>query len=201
MPEISAFENIAQSFLTDHPIGTQVTGERMVNWVQQKANGHVIGADLNIPDPRKKLATIRRHLNEGARTQNVAQDKRFVITVEDAKRATFSIVDYAHYGHAKAIEAFVRSAGAAIAPLNSAMRVLDDQKMEELSAEQQGELTRDRNDLQAIKDPIRQAYAGETDRRMIATLVAGGQTEAQARALLGTWRTIEPYQKLLKKFS
>jgi hypothetical protein len=201
MPEISAFENIAQSFLADHPIGTQVTGERMVNWVQQKANGHVIGADLNIPDPRKKLATIRRHLNEGARTQNVSQDRRYVITVEDARRATYNVVDYARYGHTKAIEAFVRSTGAAVAPINSAMRILDDQKLEELSAEKQSELNRDRSDLQAIKDPIRQLYMAETERRMVTALIAEGQTEAQARALLKGLSTIEPYQKLLKKLS
>src|SRR5262245_11211483 len=130
---LSSYESIAQSFVEDHPIGSPVTVEHLLAWTAQRAHGHVIGSDLKIPDPRKKLGTLRRHLNEGARSQNVTEDRRFIILVEDAKRARFVVVGYRQYSHERAIQAFVRSAGGAIAPINSALKLLEDVKVDELS--------------------------------------------------------------------
>jgi len=198
---LSSYETIAQSFLDDHPIGSPVTGERLLAWTTQKANGHVISSDLNIADPRKKLSTLRRHLNEGARSQNVAEDRRFIILVEDAKRASFFVMGYAQYSHQRAVQAFVRSAGGAISPINSALKLLDDIKIEELSEDAKQEVSKDRNDLEAIKEPVRKAYAEETDRRMVTALIDRGQTPEQARALLTSMQTLEPYQRLMHKLS
>jgi hypothetical protein len=199
--QTSRYEDIAQSFLNDHPIGTPLTGERLLSWIEEKANGHVIGGDLTIEEPRKKLSTLRRHLNEGARTQNVAENRRFIITVEDAKRLKFVVVGYAQHVHEQAGQAFVRSAGGALAPINSALKALDDIKIDELPEDRQREVEKDRQGLETIKEPVRRAYVEEADRRMVTALIDRGQSPEQARTLLASMQTLEPYQKLLRKLS
>jgi hypothetical protein len=199
--QVSAYDDIAQVFLSDHPIGTALTSERLLNWVQQRADGHILRSDLNIADAHKKLTALRRHLNQGARTQNVAEDRRFIITIIDAKRGALSIMSLADHAHRQATEAWVRSAGAAIAPINSALRRLDDIKVDELPDERQREIVKDRENLEADKGPISQVYIEQADRRMVTALIERGNTEQQARALLASMHTLAPYQKLLRKLS
>jgi hypothetical protein len=199
--QLSRYEDVAQSFLDAFPVGTMISGDEIVDWIEEKADGHVIRSDLRIDDPRKKISAVRRHLNDGGRSSNVTQDRRFVVDVEDAKRLSFAVVAYAQFAHARATQAFVRSAGAAIAPLNSAIKIGKDQKLDELTAEERARIERDLRDLEAIKEPVRKAYAEETDRRMVTALVERGQTLEQARSLLASMQILTPYQKLLRKLA
>jgi hypothetical protein len=199
--QVSSYDDIAQVFLTDHPVGTALTSERLLAWVEQHANGHILRSDLSIPDPHKKLTALRRHLNQGARTQNVAEDRRFIIMSVDPKRGALSIMSLAEHAHRQATQAWVRSAGAAIAPINSALRRLEDIKVDELPDELHREIVKDRENLEADKEPIRQVYLEQADRRMVTALIDRGNTEQQARALLASMHTIAPYQKLLQKLS
>jgi hypothetical protein len=201
MAQVSKYEDIAQVFLDDNPIGSMVTGEHLLEWTEQKADGHTIGADLSIEDPRKRLSTLRRHLNDGARTQNVPEDRRFIVVVEDAKRSSFAIRAYADAADERAAQAFIRSAGAALAPLDGALKMLDDVKRNELSPEKQQRHDGRRQDIETIRQPVAKAYRDEADRRAIGVLIASGQTEQQARASLANLHVVAPYQKLLRKLT
>jgi hypothetical protein len=199
--QLSRYEDIAQAFLDDNPIGSMVTGEHLLEWIEQKANGHAIGADLSIEDPRKRLSTLRRHLNDGARTQNVAENRRFVVAVEDAKLSRYAIRAYVDAADERAAQAFLRSAGAALAPLDGALKMLNDVKRNELSPEKQQRHDSRRQDIETIREPVARVYRDETDRRAIGALIASGQTEQQARASLASLHVVAPYQKLLRKLT
>jgi hypothetical protein len=194
-------ENIAQLLLDEHPFGTVVTAERLLSWTEQNADSHTIKEDLRIDDSRRKLAALRRHYNEGARSQNVSEDRRYFLDVEDAKRGRFIIRPYADYAHERAGQAFMRSAGAAIAPINSAMKVLDDVKADELPADKKEKISNDRQNLEAIREPVSRCYREEADRRIVATLVYNGQSAEQAQSTLASLQGIEPYQRLLRKLT
>lgn len=201
MAELSKYENVAQDFLKEFPIGTDLTAERLLKWLEQKANGHIIGSDLSIEDPRRKLSAVRRHLNEGARSQNVAEDHRFVLQVTDAKRGRFAVVSYMQHAHMTAAQAFLRSAGGAMAPIKGAYGILEDIKVEELSDDEKQQVDRDRKNLEALKEPLQKMYNDEADRRMVGALVDRGQTEQQARLLLESMSTLGPLQSLRNKLS
>jgi hypothetical protein len=200
--ETSPHEVASQLFLKEYPIGSTVSGVRLLDWVKQETNGHAIGNDLRIEDPKRRLSTIRRHLNEGARAQGLAEANRFVLAVEDARVPTFIVVAFAEHVHVTAAQSLMRSGNAAFAPLKNATRLINSVKVDELEPEKQSELEKDRADIESIRQPLAQTFAAEADRRMISGLVELGHAkDAQsARVLLEVARHAEPYRKMLNKF-
>src|SRR5262245_57777551 len=193
---VSKFEDAAQAFLTVHPIGTVVTPDRLLKWAAEHGNG--LATDLLIDDPGKKLSALRRHLNHGAASRNVAEEKRFYLDLEDAKRRTVRVERLSDHVNRQAEDAFGRSVTGALTPLKRSERAISDIKVEELDETERQALEEQAEALIRTMQPLRMLLSEQVSNRWVAKLEAKGYTKEQAKSLIEVLPTLQKYQKLLK---
>jgi hypothetical protein len=196
MVALSAYEDTAAAFLSQFPIGSTVTGEGLVKFAQKHKNG--LAGDLLIEDPRKRLSSMRRHVNNGAASRNFSEEERFFLAIEDAKRQTFVVRSLADHVMAQADTAVDRSVVGALSPLRRSTKALNDIKVDELSPEQQQELGAQLELLKEVAAPLKTLFADQIISHWSKKLIAAGMTAQQARHVLEAMPTISRAMKLLK---
>jgi hypothetical protein len=196
MPQLSKYEDSAQAFLQAYPVGSVVTADAMLTWATHYGNG--LAMDLLLDDPGKKLSAIRRHLNQGASSRNLAEEKRFYLIIEDPRRKTVRVERLAAHVNRQAEEAFGKSVTGALNPLRQSERAISDIKTEELEADEQQALEEQAEALIKTMQPLRMLFSEQVQTRWVAKLEAKGFTPDQARSLAEFLPTLQKYQKLLK---
>lgn len=198
MAEVSRYENIAQSFFAEHPIGTTVTASALQKWVANHADGAVLKADLHIEDPDKRLAALRRHLNDGGRSNAMSENQRFQVHVDDAKRKTFVVRAHADVAKEQAAGAIGKSIIGALSPLKRGTKAIDAVKLDELPEIEQQAFNEARANIAAIEAAIKPTLAQEVDRIWAARMAQLGVSTEQARKIRESLPVISRLQKLLR---
>lgn len=198
MPTVSNHEEIGQEFLVDHPIGTIVSAGSMQTWVKEHANGSMIGDDLHISDPARRIAALRRHLNDGGASSNLDQENRFVLEIEDARAKTFVVRRHSDVAHAKATDAIGKSVMQAMSPLRAGERAVDAVKLDELPDIERKALEMARENVAAMKAAIRPTFEQEVDRIWIAEMARRGIPAEIAYKVREALPNLNKVQKLLR---
>jgi len=193
---LSKYEDAAKAFLDDHPIGTIVRAEKMLEWAAEKGNG--LASDLLIDDANKRVSAIRRHLNSGGSSRNFSEASRFIVEVEDAKRKTFRVRRLFDYVGAQADVAFNKAAKGALAPLKRSKRALEDIKSEELDDDEQKAWEAWTLDITESVRPFGQLISDRVYQRAIKRLEAKGFTKEHARLWLDIVPQLAADVKLIK---
>lgn len=199
MPMLSKYEDAAQALLSQYPVGSLVGPDDLINWATEHGNG--LAADLLIGDPGKKIGALRRHLNHGGASRNLAEEKRFYLDMEDVKRKTMVVKALAEHTAEQAEASFGKSMLGAISPLKRAQRAIDDVKLDELSTEMREELEQQLQELVATAEPLRNLLSKQNIDRHAKRLEAKGYTPQQARDLLEMMPTFTRFQKLQRAIS
>jgi hypothetical protein len=198
MATVSKYEEIARSFLEDHPLGTIVTAPKLVRWVMDHADGVAIKPDLDIGDPAKRITTLRRHLNDGGRSDALPEMERFQLTIEDAKRKTFMVTSHADVVKAQADEAVSQTVRGALGPSRRGIRAIDSVKLDELPDIEREVFETARQNLVAMEAAIKPTMAQEVDRIWTLRLTAKGFTPEQARRIREALPDVRQLQKLIQ---
>jgi hypothetical protein len=119
---VSKYEDLALPFLTLHPLNSLVTANKLVAFVGDLKNGHIIKADLAITDPGKRLTAIRRHLNMGAASPSLPESSRFVLVLEDPKQRSFMVQPFANVVEDTAKGTLMKSVSGAMTPIKRSIR-------------------------------------------------------------------------------
>lgn len=196
--QVSKYEDISQSFLDAHPVGTVVTGSTLQSWVAEHADGVALKPDLNIADPGKRINALRRHLNNGGASDSFAEDRRFVLQIEDAKRKTYVVRSYADAMEDQATGAIDRSIVGALTPLKRSQKAINAVKLDELPEIQRQAMEMARENLAAMEKAVKPTYQAEVDRIWVARLARDGYSAEEARNILKLIPQIQKMQKLLR---
>jgi hypothetical protein len=196
--EASVYEGVAQSFLDAHPIGTTVTATQLTKWVNDHPDGAAIKPDLAIADPDKRAKALLKHINHGGESDNVAEQRRFVLDVDDPKRKVYLVRPYAEVAKDKARGAIGKAIMGAVAPLKRGTRAVNGVKLEELPEVERIVLERARDNIEAMERVIKPTLAQEVDRIWIAEMARRGIPEDQARKIREALPEMQRLQKLLK---
>lgn len=199
--DVSKYEDIGQSFLADHPIGTVVTASKLLQWVADHADGALLKVDLAILDPTKRLAAVRRHLNDGGRSDALAEDQRFQVQIDDAKRKTIVVRAHADIAKEKANGAIGKSILGALNPLKHGTKAIDAVKLEELPEIEQKVFEEARANMEAMENAIKPTLAQEVDRIWVARMKQMGIADNVARKIRESLPVITQMQKLLRATS
>jgi|SRR5262252_8156361 len=179
---VTAYEDAAAAFLQKYRLGSKVYGDEIIAFAQNHANG--LANDLLVGDKTKQMTAIRRHLNSGASSRSFAEDERYYIDVIDAKRKVFAVRKLADYVQNKATLAFSKSTKAALAPIQSSRREIDDLKLEELDEDQRKELETRTAEFTTLEVPLKKLYNEQAIERFVGRLLTNGQTREQALQLV-----------------
>lgn len=198
MAQVSKYESIAQSFLDAHPVGTVVTSSKLLKWVADHPDGLAIKSDLDIDEPGKRLSTLRRHLNDGGRSDAMAEERRFQLEVEDASRKTYVVRSHADIAKEQATSAIGRSVMGALNPLKRSQRAIDAVKLDELPEIERQAIETARENVAAMERAVKPTFAQEVDRIWVARLAQDGFSPEQARKIREALPTVTKLQKLLK---
>lgn len=181
-----------------YPIGAVVYSNDLLGFAEQRVNGDALKADLVLSDGNKRLSALRRHLNEGAASRNVAEARRFYIDVEDARRKTYIVVSLAAHALAQAQAAIGRSVIGAINPLKASERALKDIKLDELDEESRRAHEAQRQELNETAAPVKRVAIDQLKGVAAKQLVARGYTPEQAISMIEVLPTLDREMKLLK---
>jgi hypothetical protein len=196
--QASQYENIAQSLLDEYAVGSSITGAALQKWVADHPDGAAIKSDLDIADPKKRINTLRRHINNGAASDNFAEDRRFFLDVEDAKRQVFVVRSLADQVLDIAKSALDKSYYGAINPLKRSQKAINAVKLDELPEIEREAMERARDNVAAIEKAVKPTFAAEVDRIWIAEMGRRGIPEDQARKIRAALPEVTRLQKLLR---
>jgi len=195
---LSKYEDVAQDFLTASPLGTVVYPNDLLTFAEQRGDGDPLKVDLALPDTSKQLSALRRHINEGGASRNVAQVRRFCLSVEDARRKTYVVVSLAAHAQAQAEAAFSRSVMGAITSFKASERALKDIKLDELDEEARRAVESHLHELNETAAPVKRVIVDQLKGIGVRRLVAMGHTPEQAISLIEVLPTLHREMKLLK---
>jgi hypothetical protein len=196
--QVSQYEEIAQSFLNEHPVGTTVSGSALQKWVAEHADGAALKPDLGINDPGKRINAIRRHLNNGGSSDSYAEDRRFTLQVEDAKRKTYIVRSCADVAKDQADGALFKSASGALSPLKRSQKAINNIKLDELPEIERQAMEMARENLDAMEKAVKPTYAQEVGRIWEAKLAQLGIPADQAKKIREALPQVTKLQKLLR---
>lgn len=199
--EASKFETVAQSFLEAYPFGSTVTGSQLTKWVADNSDGAMIKPDLAISDPDKRLNALRRHLNHGGRSDNLPEERRFVLEVDDPKRKVYLVRPHADVAKEEATGAVGKSIMGALAPLKRGQRAINGVKLEEVPEIERKVLEIARDNIEAMEKVVKPTMAQEVDRIWIAEMARRGIPSDQALKIREALPEMQRLQKLLKATS
>jgi hypothetical protein len=202
----SQFENFAQALLDDNPFGSVVTGSALTKFAKEySGNGAspaaaaALKADLAIDDPAKRISTLRRHINHGGTSDNISEDRRFVLAVEDAKRKTFTVRAYADHVLDTATAAIGKSVNGALSPLKNQQKAINSVKLDELPEIMRQTLETARENIEHMEMAVKPTYAQEVSRIWIAAMERRGISADVAEKIRLALPEVTKLQKLLGK--
>ena len=198
MAQVSKYESIAQSFLDEHPVGTLVTSSRLLKWVADHPDGAAIKPDLDIDEPGKRLTTLRRHLNDGGRSDAMAEERRFQLQVDDVKRKTFLVRSHADVAKEQATGAIGKSIIGALTPLKRGSNAIDAVKLDELPDIERQAMETAKENVAAMARAVKPTLNQEVDRIWVADMARRGIPADIARKVREALPTMTHIQKLLK---
>ena len=201
MAEVSKHETIALLFFEAHPTDTVVTPSAFQDWIAHHANGAAIKSDLAIEEPSKRLSALRRHLNEGGRSDGLPEAKRFQLQIEDAKRRTMIVRAHSAVAKDQAVRAISDATNGALGPLKRGQRAIDAVKLDELPEIEREVLEIARANIEAMEKAVKPTLAQEIDRIWVARLAQLGLSPEQARRIREALPEVTKLQKLLKATS
>lgn len=196
--EVSKYENVAQSFVAAHPPGTVVTASSLLKWVHDHPDGAAIKPDLAIEDATKRLNALKRHLNDGGRSNAFSEAERFQLMVEDAKNKTYIVRKFSDVVAQQGVGAIDRSVNGALSPLKSARKAIDAVKLDELPDIERQAIEMARENVAAMEAAVKPTLAQEVDRIWVARLAQLGIPADQARKVREALPQVTRLQKLLK---
>lgn len=196
MADFTGYEDAAAAFLQQYPPGTKVLGEDVIAFARDHANG--LASDLLIGNDGKKLLAILRHLNAGGASRRFAEEERFRIVTIDAKRKIYTIRRLADHVQVKAMQVFGKSTKAALAPIASSRKEIDDLKLEELEQEQRQELETRKVEYTKLEVPLKKLYNEQAVERWVTRLVARGHTPEKAAQLIQDLGMMKLEMKLIE---
>jgi hypothetical protein len=195
---LSKYEDASLAFLKDHPIGTIVTPDRLVNWAEAAdGDATVLKTDLLVDDPAKRLSALRRHLNLGGASRNLDESDRFCLVIEDSKRKTMAVRLLQEHVRDQTDVAFAKSVTGAISPVKRQQKALDDIKLEEVSPEVRADVEAKLRAFVDYYTPLRRFLSQSVIDREVQRLVAKGNSEATARMMLEMAPSLLGSHKLL----
>jgi hypothetical protein len=195
MPVNVQYEEAASAFREGYPIGSTVRGSDIITWAKEHGNG--LSNDLKVVGLSKQLNSLRRHLNAGGASRSFAEEERFVLAVEDAKREIFLVQSLAEYVHQKAEESFGKSVRGAMSPLRSAKSSIGDIKLEELPEDKRKALELQLQEIVETAEPLRKVLSDQCIKKFVHKLEAKGYSNKQARDLIEIMPQMQKLQKLL----
>jgi hypothetical protein len=129
---LSRYEETAAAFRTAFSIGSVVRGEQLIEWAKQHP---ILTNDLSLDSARKRIAAIRRRLNEGGGSRAWHESERFIVEVVNAKHGVYGVTRLFDYAIQQAGTALERSERGALAPLERSQKMIDGLEREELENE------------------------------------------------------------------
>lgn len=196
---LSKYEDAASAFLKDHPIGTIVTPDVLVNWAEAAdGDATVLKTDLLVDDPAKRLSALRRHINLGGASRNLDEGDRFCLVIEDSKRKTMSVRSLQEHVRDQHDVAFAKSVNGAVAPIKRQQKALEDIKTEEVAPEVKADVEAKIRDFVDYYTPLRRFLSESVINHEVQRLMAKGKTEADARLMLEMAPSLLQSHKLLK---
>jgi hypothetical protein len=195
----SAYESVAGLFRDEHSNGALVSGSALQKWTADNANGSALTADLGITDPRKRINTLRRHLNQGGASDAFDAERRFYLAIEDRDRMIFVVQSYTEHAMGKATGAIERSVAGALNPLSQGEKFINSLKLDELPEIDRKAAEMARENLRSMTRTIKPSYAREVDRIWIAEMERRGISAEHAMKIREALPQVTRLQKLLKK--
>lgn len=195
--ELSKYEGAATAFLKAYPVGTSLYGDELLGWAADHKNG--LATDMLIDDPKKRLSAIRRHLNAGGSSRNLAEANRFYLDMVDSKQTAMTVVSFAEYSIEQADASLEKSIKGAISPGIRAKSNLEAVKTDELSDEDRELHDQWLAELVEREVPLKKLLGEQLIDHYVRMLVAEkGITPEAARGVLDAAPVLSGYQKLLK---
>src|SRR5262245_11816846 len=172
MAALSRYENAARAFLKAFPIGSDIAAEEMLDWAQEHADG--LAADMLISEPGKRISSVRRHLNDGGASRNLAESDRFYIEWKDKEDKTFVILAFHAYQSDKADNALGAAMVGALRPFEKAQQGLKRIRPEDLDDETAKAIRQKMADIVENAKPLRDVFSQRWNQQCIGRLVAKG---------------------------
>lgn len=183
---LSRYEPAATTFLERFGVGTTVYASDILGFAEELQDG--FAADLLIADEKKRVNSIKRHLNHGAASANRAEPVRYIIETLDPKMGVYKVKRLSEHVGEKARQAFGQSVLGAITPIVRAEKAIDATKLAELEDEAERQaLENQREELAASVEPIKKVFSEQISRKMVKELVAIGVPETEAKKLVDQW--------------
>jgi hypothetical protein len=198
--ETSRHQLLGQTFLANHPVGTTLTDAQLLNWAEEKGkgSGNGLASALAIDDPRKRIASVRRLLNDGLKANGLAEDQRAVIEVTDPKHGHMRVNSWAYYVAARADVAFNKSMSGALNPLLQSKRMIDGLNLDEVPPAVRELIEARQQEILEATSPLAQVYSERWTERWVHRLMAAGQTRESALAILDNMPAMSRDYKLKK---
>jgi hypothetical protein len=182
---IAKYEDAAQAFLQAHPVGSTVRADQIITWAHDHADG--LASDLLVDDTSKKLSALRRHLNTGATSLNLAETDRFYLDVTDAKRGLFIVREYAEYVERKAEGSFGKAVKGALAPFRQSAKAYASVKLEALDDDRRAQIEAKIKENADTYIPFQKVCSEQVVGVATRKLMAKGCTKEQARIMIEMW--------------
>ena len=196
--QTSQYEAIAEAFLADHPVGTIVTSTALQGWIEKHPDGAAIKPDLAIPDPGKRLAALKRHLNAGGQSDALPEARRFQLQTDDPKRRTMVVRSHADIAKEKATGAIGKSVLGALNPLKSSARAVEAVKLDELSDDERAAIQSAHENVLAMEKAVKPVLAAQVDSIWVTEMKRRGIPDDQARKIREALPVMTRMQKLLR---
>ena len=195
MAVLSPYEDLIPDFLVSYPIGSNVTGNNLVKFVENDVpDNHRIKRDLDEENP---LARIKRHLAHGARSGNLPEAQRFVFVTVDAKRQLYRIEALHDHANALASAALLTSVTASMKPFKAVSNEINTIKIDELTDEQRRAIETASALNERRRQPVAAVYLTQIKTEWRDTMKTLGIDAATADRLLTGLPQYQAFTKML----
>jgi hypothetical protein len=157
---------IGKAFLADHPIGSFIDGEGLLEWWQLKVLQQQVLTGFTDDQRRKVISRVRRWINEAGQTLCLPQQQRFVIAVIDARRATYSVVSFVDHVLEMSATALDRSKRQALVALDRGLKEFRDVDLDALSDERRQQIEIGQRVLEVHRARMAEVYRDIERRRL-----------------------------------
>ena len=200
--KLSKWQDTADAFVTDHPIGSTVTSAQILQFAARVGDG--LAPDLLIPDPAKQISNVVKHLNHGASSSTLPEAKRFRLGEASGTgpNKTWRVRSYADYACGQSEEAYVRSVTGAVKPLDVSIALLSSIKRDELPDGRREEVDQRLQHLNEFRAPMAQLghdqlVSRETQLFIATGVHSGGRVDKMKACEAAAFDRLQKAQKLL----
>jgi hypothetical protein len=198
--KLSKWQDSADAFVTDHPIGSTVTSAQILQFATRAGDG--LAPDLLLPDPAKQISNVVKHLNHGAESSTLPEAKRFHLVEASGTgpNKTWRVTSYADYAFEDGEEAYVQSVTRAVKPLDASIARLSSIKPDELSDGGRQAVERQLQDLTEFRAPMARLGHDQLVNRETQLFIATGvppEVVDKMKARLPAFVRLQKAQKLL----